>query len=153
MSLSVNTGEIVAVTGESGSGQITDRFGDPWDCCRRGRQTTGTITLEGQDLLTTSEADLCNIRGNNIGMVFQEPMTALNPVQTIGAQVAETILIHGTMSKSDAMARAADVLTRVGLPQDRFPLVALSPRIIWRSTPTRCHRDGHRLAPQTADRG
>ena len=55
-------------------------------------------------------------------MVFQEPMTALNPVQTIGAQVAETILIHGSTSKSDAMARAADVLTRVGLPQDRFPL-------------------------------
>ena len=121
VSLSVNTGEIVAVTGESGSGKSLTVLATMGLLPTRS-QTTGTIALEGQDLLTTSEADLCNIRGNNIGMVFQEPMTALNPVQTIGAQVAETILIHGTMSKSDAMARAADVLTRVGLPQDQFPL-------------------------------
>ena len=121
VSLSVNTGEIVAVTGESGSGKSLTALATMGLLPTRS-QTTGTITLEGQDLLTTSEADLCNIRGNNIGMVFQEPMTALNPVQTIGTQVAETILIHGTMSKSDAMARAADVLTRVGLPQEQFPL-------------------------------
>ena len=121
VSLSVNTGEIVAVTGESGSGKSLTALAS-MGLLPKGSQATGTITLEGQDLLTTSEADLCNIRGNNIGMVFQEPMTALNPVQTIGAQVAETILIHGRTSKSDAMARAADVLTRVGLPQDRFPL-------------------------------
>ena len=121
VSLSVNTGEIVAVTGESGSGKSLTALAS-MGLLPKGSQATGTITLEGQDLLTTSEADLCNIRGNNIGMVFQEPMTALNPVQTIGAQVAETILIHGSTSKSDAMTRAADVLTRVGLPQDRFPL-------------------------------
>ena len=121
VSLSVNTGEIVAVTGESGSGKSLTALAT-MGLLPKGSQTTGTITLEGQNLLTTSEADLCNIRGNNIGMVFQEPMTALNPVQTIGAQVAETILIHGSMRKSDAMARAADVLTRVGLPQEQFPL-------------------------------
>ena len=121
VSLSVNTGEIVAVTGESGSGKSLTALAT-MGLLPKGSQTTGTITLEGQNLLTTSEADLCNIRGNKIGMVFQEPMTALNPVQTIGAQVAETILIHGSMRKSDAMARAADVLTRVGLPQEQFPL-------------------------------
>ncbi|MDB4197003.1 ABC transporter ATP-binding protein [Ascidiaceihabitans sp.] len=121
VSLSVNTGEIVAVTGESGSGKSLTALAS-MGLLPKGSQTTGTITLEGQDLLTTSEADLCNIRGNDIGMVFQEPMTALNPVQTIGAQVAETILIHGSMRKSDAMARAADVLTRVGLHQEQFPL-------------------------------
>jgi peptide/nickel transport system ATP-binding protein len=121
VSLSVNTGEIVAVTGESGSGKSLTVLATMGLLPTRS-QTTGTITFKGQDLLITSEADLCNIRGNNIGMVFQEPMTALNPVQTIGAQVAETILIHGTMNKSDAMAHAADVLTRVGLPQEQFPL-------------------------------
>ena len=121
VSLSVNTGEIVAVTGESGSGKSLTALAS-MGLLPKGSQTTGTITLEGQDLLTTSEADLCNIRGNDIGMVFQEPMTALNPVQTIGAQVAETILIHGSIRKSYAMARAADVLTRVGLPQEQFPL-------------------------------
>ena len=121
VSLSVNTGEIVAVTGESGSGKSLTALAS-MGLLPKGSQATGTITLEGQDLLTTSEADLCNIRGNDIGMVFQEPMTALNPVQTIGAQVAETILIHGSIRKSYAMARSADVLTRVGLPQEQFPL-------------------------------
>jgi peptide/nickel transport system ATP-binding protein len=82
VSLSVNTGEIVAVTGESGSGKSLTVLATMGLLPTRS-QTTGTITFKGQDLLITSEADLCNIRGNNIGMVFQEPMTALNPVQTI----------------------------------------------------------------------
>ena len=121
VSLSISAGEIVAITGESGSGKSMTALAT-MGLLPKGSQTTGTITFEGQNLLARSEADLCSIRGNNIGMVFQEPMTALNPVQTIGAQVVETILIHGTMSKSDAVVRAAEVLTRVGLPQNRFPL-------------------------------
>ena len=121
VSLSINTGEIVAVTGESGSGKSLTALAT-MGLLPEGSQTTGTITFEDQNLLTTSEADLCRIRGKYIGMVFQEPMTALNPVQTVGAQVAETILIHGAMSKSDAIAHATDVLTRVGLPQDRYSL-------------------------------
>lgn len=121
VSLTVNTGEIVAVTGESGSGKSLTALAT-MGLLPKGSTTTGAIQLNGQDLLTTSETDLCKIRGNDIGMVFQEPMTALNPVQTIGAQVAETIRIHGTMRKSDAMMHAAEVLTRVGLPQDKFPL-------------------------------
>jgi peptide/nickel transport system ATP-binding protein len=121
VSLSVNTGEIVAVTGESGSGKSLTALAT-MGLLPKGSESTGTITLEGKDLLTTSEPNMCSIRGNDIGMVFQEPMTALNPVQTIGTQVAETIRIHGTMRKSDAMMRAAEVLTRVGLPQDKFPL-------------------------------
>ena len=121
VSLSVNTGEIVAVTGESGSGKSLTALAT-MGLLPKGSETTGKMILTGQDLLTTSEPNLCKIRGNDIGMVFQEPMTALNPVQTIGAQVAETIRIHGTIRKSEAMTRAADVLTRVGLPQDKFPL-------------------------------
>lgn len=121
VSLSLKKGEIVAVTGESGSGKSLTALAT-MGLLPKGSHATGTIALAGQDLLSTSEADLCKIRGNDIAMVFQEPMTALNPVQTIGAQVAETIVIHGAMRKSDAMIRAAEVLTRVGLPQDRFPL-------------------------------
>lgn len=121
VSLSVNTGEIVAVTGESGSGKSLTALAT-MGLLPKGSETSGQIILEGQDLLATSEPDMCKIRGNDIGMVFQEPMTALNPVQTIGAQVAETIRIHTAMRKSDAIARTAEVLTRVGLPQDHFPL-------------------------------
>ncbi|KAG1649158.1 putative peptide import ATP-binding protein [Nymphon striatum] len=89
----------------------------------KGAATKGNILLGDQELTTTSEPALCQMRGNDMGMVFQEPMTALNPVQTIGAQVAETIRIHDpTISRASAQERAAKTLERVGLPQSKFPL-------------------------------
>ncbi|MCL4150351.1 UNVERIFIED_CONTAM: hypothetical protein GTU68_029950, partial [Idotea baltica] len=88
----------------------------------QGSHTTGQILLDEVDLTDMSEPDLCAMRGNDIGMVFQEPMTALNPVKTIGDQVSETIMIHEKTSKADALARAAETLARVGLPQPQFPL-------------------------------
>ncbi|KIN74173.1 ABC transporter ATP-binding protein [Sulfitobacter guttiformis] len=114
-------GEIVAVTGESGSGKSMTALA-AMQLLPLGAYTKGRIMLGETDLTRLSERDLCKIRGNDIGMVFQEPMTALNPVKTIGEQVAETILIHKSTSKAEAMADAARTLTRVGLPQDRFPL-------------------------------
>ena len=88
-----------------------------------GSHTTGEITLDGTDILTASETTMCALHGNDISMVFQEPMTALNPVKTIGDKVAETILIHEpNTSKADAMKRAAEALERAELPNDRFPL-------------------------------
>jgi len=87
-----------------------------------GARATGRILLDGQDVLALSEPALCHLRGRAMGMVFQEPMTALNPIQTIGDQVAETILIHEKVSKAEARARAREALARVELPEDRFPL-------------------------------
>merc|ERR1739841_371943 len=78
--------------------------------------------LGDTDLLTLGEDRLCAIRGRDIGMVFQEPMTALNPVRPIGDQVAESILVHRAMTPEAARQRAEEVLARVGLPPDRFPL-------------------------------
>lgn len=121
VSLRVDPGQIVAVTGESGSGKSMTAMA-VMGLLPDLSTATGDIRLNGQNLLEMSEAQLCRIRGNDIGMVFQEPMTALNPVQTIGDQVAETILIHGTGSRQNARDQAADMLMRVGLPQDRFPL-------------------------------
>ncbi len=114
-------GEIVAVTGESGSGKSLTALA-AMQLLPQGTTVGGRIMLDGQDLTGLSETRLCAIRGNDIGMVFQEPMTALNPVKTIGAQVAETILIHARTSRADALQRAADTLARVGLPRERFPL-------------------------------
>ena len=121
VSLSINPGQIVAVTGESGSGKSMTALA-VMKLLPSGAQAQGAIRLEGQDLLTRPEAKMCALRGAAIGMVFQEPMTALNPVKTIGDQVMETILIHKAMPPPQALARAQEVLTRVGLPPDRFPL-------------------------------
>ncbi|MCL4105204.1 UNVERIFIED_CONTAM: hypothetical protein GTU68_018911 [Idotea baltica] len=87
-----------------------------------GANVTGQIKLRGDDLLGLSEAQMCTLRGADIGMIFQEPMTALNPVKTIGAQVAETILVHNALPRDQALRRSIEVLERVGLPVERFPL-------------------------------
>jgi peptide/nickel transport system ATP-binding protein len=121
VSLTVNAGEIVAITGESGSGKSMTAMAT-MGLCPDKTQTTGRIFLDSTDILAMPETGLCAIRGSQIGMVFQEPMTALNPVQTIGAQVAETIRIHQSVPKPEALRRAGAMLERVGLPANRFPL-------------------------------
>ena len=121
VSLEVAEGQIVAITGESGSGKSMTAL-SVMQLLPGGARLQGRIALEGNDLLTRSEREMCTLRGNQIGMVFQEPMTALNPVQTIGAQVAETIRLHTGASRTEARAAAAETLSRVGLPPDRFPL-------------------------------
>ncbi|OIQ31475.1 MAG: microcin ABC transporter ATP-binding protein [Alphaproteobacteria bacterium MedPE-SWcel] len=118
--LSIAAGEILAVTGESGSGKSMTALA-VMRLLPQAAVSRGAIYLDGTDICSLSERDMCQRRGRDIGMVFQEPMTALNPVMTIGAQVMETILIHETLSRAEAEAEAARVLTRVGLPPDRFP--------------------------------
>ncbi len=122
VSMSLRPGEILGVIGESGSGKSMTAFAT-MQLLPGGTKASGKILLQGRDLLTTSEPELCAIRGKDIGMVFQEPMTALNPLQTIGKQVAETLRIHDrSLSRSEAMRRAANTLERCGLPGDQFPL-------------------------------
>ncbi|WP_170360828.1 ABC transporter ATP-binding protein [Ruegeria arenilitoris] len=121
VSLCIGAGQIVAVTGESGSGKSMTALA-VMQLLPNGAKTEGAIWLGRQNLLKQSEREMCALRGAEIGMVFQEPMTALNPVKTIGDQVIETILIHKAMPRTKARARAHEVLSRVGLPPDRFPL-------------------------------
>ncbi len=121
VTFSVAAGEIVAVTGESGSGKSLTAMAVMRllpDLAR----LSGSVHLDGAELTDRTEPQMCAIRGRDIGMVFQEPMTALNPVKSIGDQVAETILIHKAMPRDKALERAREVLDRVGLPEDRFPL-------------------------------
>ena len=121
VSLSVDPGQIVGVIGESGSGKSMTAF-TVMQLLPEGAVARGSVTLDGHDILTLSEPELCALRGNKVGMVFQEPMTALNPIRSIGDQVAETILIHERVSKTEALNRAREALARVELPEDRFPL-------------------------------
>jgi peptide/nickel transport system ATP-binding protein len=121
LSFTLDAGEILALTGESGSGKSMTALA-LMQLLPHGADLRGQIDLDGKTLTDLTETQLCALRGNDIGMVFQEPMTALNPVQTIGAQVTETIRIHTRTSAAEARNKAAETLARVGLPQDRFAL-------------------------------
>ncbi len=121
VSLRVDPGQIVGVIGESGSGKSMTAL-SVLRLLPEGAQAQGQIMLAGRDVMGLSEREMCGLRGNDVGMVFQEPMTALNPLHTIGAQVAETILIHEKVGRAEAYRRAAEALERVELPGDRFPL-------------------------------
>lgn len=114
INLDMAPGQITAITGESGSGKSMTALAI-MGLLPQGAKQQGQILLDGTDIVQTPEPALCRMRGNAMGMVFQEPMTALNPVQTIGAQVAETIRVHENVTKAEAHARAAAMLDRVGL--------------------------------------
>jgi peptide/nickel transport system ATP-binding protein len=119
--LGVDGGEIVGVIGESGSGKSMTALAI-MQLLPFGSATGGSVRLDGAELLDAPESLMCRIRGGSIGMVFQEPMTALNPLKTIGEQVAETVLAHRGASPRDARAIARDTLRRCELPEERFPL-------------------------------
>ncbi|PWJ18076.1 ABC transporter ATP-binding protein [Jannaschia seohaensis] len=122
VSLDIAPGRVTALVGESGSGKSMTALA-LIGLLPEGSQTTGTATLDRRDLLTLPERAWLDLRGNDIGMIFQEPMTALNPVQTIGAQVSETLRLRGT-GRAEAERIARDRLDRVGLahvPLDRYP--------------------------------
>ncbi|WP_375259449.1 ABC transporter ATP-binding protein [Citreimonas sp.] len=119
--LAIAPGEIVALTGESGSGKTMTALAT-MGLLPQGARVSGAVRLAGRDLLALDDRAMCKVRGAEIGMIFQEPMTALNPVRTIGDQVAETIRIHAPGTPRDAVrARAAETLARVGLPPERMP--------------------------------
>lgn len=121
LSLSLDAGEILGVVGESGSGKTMTALAIAGLLPARAR-LSGDIVLDGVQLSGASQEELCKLRGRDIGIVFQEPMTALNPVMTIGSQVAETVRIHRGVTRREAMQLARETLDRVGLPAANFSL-------------------------------
>ena len=117
----LKSGEILALTGESGSGKSMTALALMQLLPQRAA-CSGSIRLEGKEIVGLDDRALCSFRGAQISMVFQEPMTALNPVKTIGNQVMEALLEHGMARKGDAYHKAAQVLERVGLPPSKVPL-------------------------------
>lgn len=120
ISLSVAEGKTVGLVGETGAGKTTTAkaimhlIPNP-----PGIIKSGTITLCGNNVLEMSKKDLENVRGKDVAMIFQDPMTALNPVYTVGEQIAESIAIHEKLSKRDAYARAEEMLEIVGISKNR----------------------------------
>ena len=121
ISLSVDAGEVVALVGESGSGKSLTAL-SVLGLAPDGAVHGGHIRLDGQDLLGADEKALQSLRGNRIGMVFQEPLTALNPVMTIGDQVAEAVRQHTRCSRREGLVAARKALDEAGLPAPRFGL-------------------------------
>ncbi|MDP3959646.1 MAG: ABC transporter ATP-binding protein [Pseudorhodobacter sp.] len=119
--LTLDAGEVLGVVGESGSGKSMTAL-SVMQLLPRGSRWSGEIRVGGVSLADKDERALCQMRGRDVGMIFQEPMTALNPVRTIGDQVAETVRVHTGLSRREALAVARQMLNRVGLPEDRFPL-------------------------------
>ncbi len=121
ITLTLNRGERLGVVGESGSGKSITALAAMGLLPDRMR-VRGTLRFDGQDLTNKPEAELCKMRGRRMAMIFQEPMTALNPVKTIGAQIAEGRRLHLGESRTDAERKARELLDRVGLPAPRFNL-------------------------------
>ena len=119
--LSIQPGEVMGLVGESGSGKSMTALTDDAPAAGAAR-ASGSVRFDGIDILAATEDQMNALRGDDIGMVFQEPMTALNPVKTIGEQVAEGIRWHTGANRRDAEDRARKMLDRVGLPEAKFPL-------------------------------
>ena len=126
LSFQVARGEVVAIVGESGSGKSVSALAIMRLLPRLTGHTKGRITFDGQSLLDLDDEEMRQIRGRDISMIFQEPMTSLNPLLTIGLQITEPLTIHMGMSDAQARARAVELLSLVGIPDaegrlDQYP--------------------------------
>ena len=116
VSFSIAPGEILGIVGESGCGKTMTSLAIMRLMPEQGIVTSGSIRLSGEDLVLASEARMRDLRGNEISMVFQEPMTSLNPVFSVGEQIAEVLTAHQGLSKSEAREQAVELLESVKIP-------------------------------------
>ena len=120
ISFKLEHGKSLGVVGETGAGKTTTALSilrlipDP-----PGKLINGTVKINGKDVYTATKSELEHIRGNEVAMIFQDPMTVLNPVYTVGDQIAECVEIHEMCNKAQAMKRAHEMLEMVGIPAER----------------------------------
>ncbi|MGG0718599.1 ABC transporter ATP-binding protein [Robertmurraya massiliosenegalensis] len=117
VSFSVKKGEKVAIVGESGCGKSVTSFSVLGLIDLPGKIEEGEILFEGKDLVKIPERDMRDIRGNEISMIFQEPLSSLNPILKVGHQISEAIVLHQKVSKEDAKKKSIEMLKKVGIPR------------------------------------
>lgn len=116
LSLELGRNETLGIVGESGSGKSVTSLAVMRLLPPASSRAEGQILFDGKDLLSISEREMQDVRGNKIAMIFQEPMTSLNPIHPIGKQIAESVMLHSRASKKEAMARALQLLELCGIP-------------------------------------
>ena len=119
VTFSVDAGKTVALVGESGCGKSVTAMSILRLIPEPPGKIAGSIRFQGRDLLALSDREMRQIRGNEISMIFQEPMTSLNPVLTIGRQIGETLRLHQGLDRKAAEDRAVEMLDLVGIPESR----------------------------------
>ena len=143
VSFYVEEGETLGIVGESGCGKsvsvlsIMRLIPQP-----PGRIVDGEVLFDEQNLLDLSDNEIRKVRGNQIAMIFQDPMTSLNPVLTIGRQIGEALELHMGMNREEARKRSAELLEMVGIPQAAGSTGRLSPPVLWRNAPEGDDRHG-----------
>jgi oligopeptide/dipeptide ABC transporter ATP-binding protein len=116
VSFSIRAGQTLGLVGESGCGKSVTALSIMRLISRPGRIAEGSIIFDGRDLIDIEESEMRQVRGSEIAMIFQEPMTSLNPVYTVGDQIAESVRLHLKLSKADAWKRAIEMLKKVRVP-------------------------------------
>ncbi|HEX4093644.1 MAG TPA: ABC transporter ATP-binding protein, partial [Trebonia sp.] len=119
VSLHVDEGETLGIVGESGCGKTMTALSIMDLLPNGGRIAGGSIKLNGREITGLDPVEIRKVRGDEIGMIFQDPLSSLNPTHTVGAQIAEVVTLHRDVSKKDAMDRAVEVLDLVGMPRAR----------------------------------
>lgn len=122
LSLAVNANERLGIVGESGSGKSVTSLATMRLLPEKSAEVSGEILFKGRDLLKLSEAEMQSVRGNRISMIFQEPMTSLNPIHSCGKQIAESVMLHSKATKKEAEQRALELLELCGIstPEQRM---------------------------------
>ena len=137
ISFQISRGEIFGLVGESGSGKSMSALA-AMGLLPKSTQKTGNIRFDGTDIAMLSDRQMQHLRGREIGMIFQEPMSALNPLHIVGAQIAETLTVHSQLSGLAARNEACRLLERVGLSPGDANALALSPGQLMRIAPKPC---------------
>ena len=147
---SVERGQTLGIVGESGCGKSVTSLAVMGLLPKGGAEVSGAVHFEGRDLLREPDRVMRDLRGNRLAMIFQEPMTSLNPSYTVGDQIVEAVVRHRNVSRKEAAARAVEMLRRVAHPDAGGALPRLPAPALRRHAPARHDRHGARLRSATS---
>ena len=142
----------LGIVGESGSGKSVTSMAVMGLHQGTAAEISGSIMLDGQELIGASPETVRGLRGKKMAMIFQDPLSSMHPLYTVGNQIIEAYRIHNDVSKKQARAHAIDMLDRVGIPEPSTQGRRLPPPVLRRDAPARDDRDGALLRPRPADR-